>query len=105
MEKMDATSLWSFALQLIRAEVSDMAFEAWFGGTQALSLQDGELYVRARDDFQVRMLDERYQSLCQAALRRSYGQPRAAAHALARPEAPAFAQPRPRRPRRSSPAS
>ncbi len=94
MEKMDATSLWSFALQLIRAEVSDMAFEAWFGGTQALSLQDGELYVRARDDFQVRMLDERYQSLCQAALRRSYGQPVRLRMLSPGQEAPAFAQPK-----------
>lgn len=80
---------------LIRAEVSDMAFEAWFRRHPGPPpWQDGELYVRARDDFQVRMLDERYQSLCQAALRRSYGQPVRLRMLSPGQEAPAFAQPK-----------
>ncbi len=74
MEKMDASSLWSYALQLIRAQVSDMAFEAWFEGTLPVEYAGGELLLSTRDDFQARMLEERYLGLSQAALRRAAGE-------------------------------
>jgi len=71
--KTDAESLWTYALQLIRAEVSDMVFENWFGGTEAIGIEDDKLLVAVRDSFQERALEDRYKTLCEAALHRSYG--------------------------------
>lgn len=60
---MDINSLWEKVLQILKGEVSAVAFKAFFATVKPLLLDNNTLYICANSDFNKDILNNRYHSL------------------------------------------